>query len=282
MSDGSPQTQPVVLVVSTGRTGTKALATHLSACYRDVIALHEPPPTRFLLRRTQNRFLCGRISKEKLVKILAENRPQPLAAGHSLYVESNPGLSGFLDAFPAVFPEFKVLHVVRDPRTYIASALNWGVFRGVKGLFAKYLPYWLPKPELANPAGPTWSRMTPVEKLAWHWTFINEHLDRARTLYPGRYLRIKFEDLFARDGSGLAEAVKWMGLPPMDGLALAANSENVNASRPGKAVKWRDWPDDDKRAALRYCAPLMRAYGYDLSADAHLVDADKAAVTSVA
>jgi hypothetical protein len=271
-----------VLVVSTGRTGTKALATHLGACYPQVVALHEPPPTRFLLRRTANRFLCGRLSRDELVKILREYRAQPLTGPtQTLYVESNPGLAGFLDAFPDVFPDFQVLHVVRDPRTYIPSALNWGVFRGVKGMFAKWLPFWLPKPEIARAdARVVWRQLSPVEKLAWHWQFINEHLNRGRQMYPDRYHVIRFEDLFARDGSGLADAVRWMGLPATEGLALAANSENVNASRPGRAVKWRDWPDTDKRAALRFCAPLMRTYGYDLTAEAHLLEGEPAATTT--
>ena len=174
MSSGvTAHPQRAVLVVSTGRTGTKALATHLTACYPDVLALHEPPPTRLKLRRMQNRSLCGAITKQQAIEFLRKHRPSPLLGpNQTLYVESNPGLSGFLDALPDVFPEFQVLHVVRDPRTYIASALNWGVFRGVKGFLAKYLPYWLPKPDLANPAGPRWADMTDVEKLAWHWRFL--------------------------------------------------------------------------------------------------------------
>ncbi len=210
----------VVLVVSTGRTGTKALAQHLNACYPHVCALHEPPPTRFYLRRTANRYLCGRLSREELVSILTRCRARMAGPQerHTIYVESNPGLSGFLDAIPDVFPDFQVLHVVRDPRTYIASAINWGVFNGVKGMLARYLPFWLPKPEYTHPRGaagaPTWKAMSPAERLAWHWRLINVHLDRGAALYGDRYLRVRFEDLFARDGSGLAEVVRWMGLPP--------------------------------------------------------------------
>jgi hypothetical protein len=34
-----------VFIVSSGRTGTKALAHHLSKCYDNVFAVHEPRPS---------------------------------------------------------------------------------------------------------------------------------------------------------------------------------------------------------------------------------------------
>jgi hypothetical protein len=262
----------VVLIVSTGRTGTKAIATHLDTAYSQVKALHEPPPTRFLLRRTANKYLCGRISRDELARVLTDQRRALVEETvEDVYVESNPGLAGFLDVFGDVFPDFQVLHVVRDPRTYVVSALNWGVFRGAKHLLARYLKYWLPKPEyMQNSSEPKWRDMSGAERLSWHWKLINQHLDRAATMYPDRYLRMKFEDLFARDGSGMAKFVESIGLPFTEQITLSANAGNVNASR-GEPIRWKDWNDDDKRAVLRYCAPQMRAYGYDLSQDQHLL-----------
>lgn len=274
MGQSSSSAQRVILVVSTGRTGTKAVAHHLNACYEQVLALHEPPPTRFLLRRTANRYLCGQLSHADLVRILATERDKMVSTGaHTIYVESNPGLAGFLDAFGKVFDDFRVVHVIRDPRTYIPSALQWGVFRGMKRVLADYLPFWLPKPDYINPGGElAWRRMTHPERLAWYWQLINRHLDRAESLYPGRYMRMTYEALFARDGSGLASLVDWIGLPPAEKLTLSANSENVNASKPRKGSRWAEWSDADKRAVLRFCAPMMAGYGYDLSADAHLLE----------
>jgi hypothetical protein len=83
-------------------------------------------------------------------------------------------------------------------------------------------------------------------------------------------MRMRYEDLFARDGSGLARFVEWIGLPATEKLTLSANSENVNASRPRQGTKWAQWTEEDKRAVLQFCAPLMREYGYDLGADAAL------------
>mgnify|MGYP006182645993 CR=1 FL=1 len=51
----------------------------------------------------------------------------------------------------------------------------------------------------------------------------------------------------------------------------AANAELVNASKPASARKWQDWTAEEKQSLLQYCAPLMQSYGYDLSADVHLL-----------
>jgi hypothetical protein len=257
----------VIAIVSTGRTGTKALATHLSATYPHVLALHEPPPTRFTLRRASNKALCGRMSRRELADLLTRHRQPLLArmpAAQTTYVESNPGLSGFLDVLGDVFPNLRVLHVVRDPRTYVASAINWGVFSGLKGMAASLVPYWLPKPQYIRPATGElpYRKMSGIERLAWHWKVVNEFLERGRGIYGEQYHRIKFEDLFARDGSGFAWFVQWAGLPPGGDLAAAANAENVNASRSGGARKFEQWSDAERQSLLRYCAPLMNAYGY--------------------
>jgi hypothetical protein len=263
----APNIQRVIAIVSTGRTGTKALATHLSSAYPNVLALHEPSPTRFTLRRASNKALCGRMTKEHLAELLTRHRHPMLTAmppTQTVYVESNPGLSGFLDVLGDVFPNLRVLHVVRDPRTYVASALNWGVFSGFKGLFASVVPYWLPKPQYVPPSTgePSYGKMSGIERLAWHWKLVNEFLERGRSLYGEHYHRVKFEELFARDGSGFAWFVNWAGLPPTGDLAAAANAENVNASKTGGARRFEAWSEDEKRSLLRYCAPLMEAYGY--------------------
>jgi hypothetical protein len=263
----APNLHRVIAIVSTGRTGTKALATHLSAAYANVLALHEPPPTRFTLRRASNKALCGRISKERLTKVLTRHRRQMLAAmSQSVYVESNPGLSGFLDVLGDVFPRLQILHVVRDPRTYVASAINWGVFSGLKGMLVSLVPYWLPKPQNVRPRPdePSYAKMSGIQRLAWHWKLVNEFLDRGAALYGERYQRVKFEDLFARDGSGFARFANWAGLPPTGDLAAAANAENVNASKPAGSRKFDQWSEEEKNSLLHYCAPLMRAYGYEL------------------
>lgn len=256
----------VVFIVSSGRTGTTALAQHLDAAYPNVRALHEPRPS-WRLRRASAKALCGRLAKPQLVELLASARRDLVSRiTQPIYVESNPYLGGFLDAFGEVFDRPRILHVVRDPRSFIRSSINFGVFSGLKRFASACLPYWLPKPELClpNPSCPpkTWRQMSPIERLAWYWTLLNTELNRGQSLYPHDYLRLRFEDLFNPDGTGLRQLTDFIGLPFNQNLIAAANAEKVNASKTLRLPKWPDWPADLQQQVLDHCRPLMTLYGY--------------------
>src|SRR5438477_7493912 len=110
-----------VFIVSSGRTGTKAIAQHLSNCYPDIWARHEPAPS-WRLRMGTTRELCGRASREELVGMLVKLRRKMVEeAREGIYVESNPYLSGFIGVLGEVFEDARVVHVVRDARTYVRS-----------------------------------------------------------------------------------------------------------------------------------------------------------------
>ena len=140
-----------VLLLSTGRTGTKALASYFDTAFENVCALHEPPRSRHL-RVASNRHLRGRLSEQQLVETYAAARRARFASiREPIYVESNPFLHGFVGVFDRVFDAPRVVHIVRDPRTYVRSYINHGAFRGIKGLAARYYPDWMIKPERLDP-----------------------------------------------------------------------------------------------------------------------------------
>ncbi len=254
----------VVFIVSSGRTGTKALAHHLGKCYESVFAVHEPRPS-WRLRRASGRAICGRMSAERLASLLARSR-RSLVSGisQSIYVESNPFLWGFLEAFAEVFDHPLVLHVVRDPRTYVRSAINWGACRGIKNLANTYLPYWHPHPEQLSASDIPWKQMTDIQRMAWYWKIVNTELNRGEIIHGSRYLRMRFEDLFNRDGSGLRQFAAWVGIPWKDDLLSSANAEKVNASQGVSCPPFKQWPEDQQEEALFYCRELMRLYGYEV------------------
>jgi hypothetical protein len=254
----------VVIILSTGRTGTMALAQYLDTCYDQVKGLHEPPPSRHL-RIASNRYLCGRVSKDDLVGIFARSRRR-LFEGISepIYVEANNFLHGFLDAFEEIFDAPRVVHVVRDPRTFIRSWINFGVFRGLKGLAGRYYPFWLLKPERyeKNPAR-RWSRMARPERIAWYWNAINRELNRGQELFGQRYLRLRFEEIFAEEGSELSRLVRWMGLPERDQLLAQARKQRINPSRDAGFPPWQQWDPGIQQSVLDLAGRLMTQYGYD-------------------
>lgn len=254
--------QTVALLLSTGRTGTKALAQYFDTSFAEVCALHEPAPSRHL-RVASNRYLCGRLAREQMVKLFADARRDRVAAiSEPIYIESNPFLHGFVDVLDDVFEAPRVVHIVRDPRSYVRSYINYGAFRGIKGLAARLYPYWMLKPEQVDPAAPRrWTAMSQVERLAWRWATINASLDRGASIFGERYVRVRFEDLFAEDGSGLRWLAERIGLRPSAQFERL-REERVNASTGRQMPKWEQWDAADRRALMELCGPQMDRYGY--------------------
>jgi len=93
-------------------------------------------------------------------------------------------------------------------------------------------------------------------RLRWAETY--RELDRGAALLGDRYVRRRFEDVFADRAPSAVHGAAGLKWRPALGDALAARP---NASRPGRFPPWDRWPEGERRAVLRLCAPLMAAYG---------------------
>ena len=225
-----------VVMLSTGRTGTTAIAEYFDSAYPQVKALHEPKPSR-RLRLDSNRFICGKLSEKEMARRLFKGRHRLLSnISEPIYIESNPVLSGFLDVLDQVFSHVKVVHVVRDPRNCILSSIHFRSGNVPKWIFDRLVPYWNIRPEQHNDA-PTKSRsqMSEIEWQAWSWTMRNAFLNRGKSLYGENYLCIRFEDLFDAQGSGFHLLANWLGFPHEPKLVHAMKQKKVNASKPGNS-----------------------------------------------
>lgn len=253
----------VVFIVSTGRTGTTAVARCLNEAFVGVRALHEPRPTRHL-RLASNAYLCGRLSARRVADLLVAGRRRLCdRIAEPVYVESNPCLHGVVEVLPDVFDRPRIVHVTRDPCTYVVSALNFGAQRGLKRLLAAWLPYWVLKPEQIDPAATRrWAAMSPIERFSWAWRATNERLERAAGTFGDRYVRIRFEDLLRRDGAGVRRLATWLGLAERPAKLEPLLAAPVNRSHGRYVPRWDGFDQADRDALLRHCADLMPRYGY--------------------
>lgn len=256
----------VVVILSTGRTGTAALAHLFNSNYDTVTALHEPKPTRHL-RMLSNFAVTGRLSRRAAINILSRTRRRLLRRlTRPVYIESNWYLYGFIDALQPVFGKPKVLHVVRDPCTFVPSYLNYGTFRGLKRVATALLPYWYLRPEKcdANPLGRSWAQLSEAERLGWHWYAVNREIERAADVVgPDNYLLMRYNDVFAADGSGMRRLLPWIGLPENEKVLEQMRGERVNASTGRGSATWDKVDDRSRRSILDLCGPMMRKYGFE-------------------
>jgi len=254
----------VAVILSSGRTGTQFLARYFDANYAGVVARHEPRASR-LLRVISNAYVSGALDRKRLLPLLSRLRGrfvERLGRNATLYVESNGFLYGFLEVFAELWPDVAVIHVVRDPRESIRSALGHGNDRGLKRLAAAVVPYWLPDPERAlGLRGP----LSLIERYAATWTIINQSIDAHASACPD-FLRLRFEDLLDERASGLRSLCAHLGLGFCDGGGISPQ-DRFNVSRRHPVGHWWDWSPCECRRVEEICGALMRRYGYGAEAE---------------
>jgi hypothetical protein len=253
----------VTIILSTGRTATMALAQFLDRSCPGVRAVHEPPPSRHL-RIASNRFLSGRLDGHFLVeKYVNSRRPLFAAIREPFYVESNNFLHGLATLFDEIFDAPRVVHVVRDPRTFVVSWVNHGVLNGFKGMVSRYHPDWLLKPEhLQSAPAKRWHRMLPIERLAWYWNAINLQICRAADTLGGRYMMVRYEDLCSDSGDTLDKIVRFSGTVASRGPLDSFRDNRVNAGRRGRCAPFEKWEQTDQDVLYHHCRGLMMQFGY--------------------
>ena len=282
----------LVFIASSGRTGTTFLGKALGDLIYDCRAVHEPDVLQskhlFRLEPLLNfglwHMVFGRLAGQTGVRVLgqrmltgdlaAEVAYRRLRASRirfhrrvkePLIVESHGQWWHFAPDLPQIWPDAKLIAIIRDPRTWIRSMANYG------GRYdAQDKASWLP-PGRLTPAklGQTalverWRDWGGFEKLAWEWSVENARLtDAAERNENARLWR--YEDLFGGDESHIADLVRFAAAHgrfeyqtrPVEGVTDMI----VNASR-GAAPDWPRWSGAQAAIVDELCGPLMQRFGY--------------------
>lgn len=247
--------ETAAFVLSTGRTGTNFLGEYFNK-FNDVTALHEPKPS-WRLRMWSTAVIEGRATEDDLRQVLQAYRRNTLRTlKTTTYIEANPSLVGFARVIPKVFPGAHIVHIVRDPRDYVRSALNFGSDSGIKKIFNRYVPYWYPEvSRLLRLEG----ALSSFEMIAAYWTVVNDFL-LACSRSLENYQLVTFEELFYDRGQTMQKLVKRIGLegPRDEELTL----EKTNMSDPKRLSSWSDWSPEYCQQLQELCGPLMDRFGY--------------------
>jgi len=251
-----------VLIVSTGRTGTRFLAQFLGSHYPCVEAHHTTDWSR-LMNVLGNMQLTGLIGEGAVLAAWRTLKGQRFAMTEkSHFVDSNNHLFAFAAIARRVYPGVRIIHVVRDPRTYVRSHLNWSKQR-LSSYVANYLiPFWQPNGWLLREVGfKEWVTMSKFEKFCWIWDFKNRLMAAIEaTTVP--YLRVRFEDVTGLSGEGdqLDMLLRFVGLDPDN--RPRGETRPVNETTERKFPGWEKWSSADCLALERHCGEQMRRYGY--------------------
>lgn len=247
-------------ILSSGRTATRFLAEYFSAnALEPVWAKHEPFPSR-LLRLVSHAHLDGRISNATAIALLRLSHPG-MGRGGKVQIESNPLVFGLADMLEPAFPGVKIVHVVRDPRDFVASAFNHSFGAGAKGWLSRHIPFWYPG--LARLSGRSVGFEAPLEYLAVWWDWVNRMLEEAGQPLGSRYLRVRYEDLVGDGRSAMEGLATFIGvhLRP-EGQELLRRDKKVNAGKLPAMTHWCNWSPEQARLLDSICNARMAIYGY--------------------
>ncbi|MEK6751438.1 MAG: sulfotransferase domain-containing protein [Chloroflexota bacterium] len=263
-------TQPI-LIVSTGRTGTIFLSRLFADLYpfdpaqgRPASAsYHERGPSRVIQILTNLHFshLFPKSGLKAAWKILKGKEIETCEA--EFHIDANNFLYGLASLAPELYPNLRVLHIVRDPRAYVTSQLNFSRQKRTSFISNYLVPFWQPNPFLVGelPFHRAFG-FTRFEKYCWVWDFKNRVMSGLENSATP-YLRVRFEDLFSANHHEevFARITDFFGLPRAADIR-GRFAEPANTSKPTFFPEWQDWPPHQAAQLQSLCGRQMDKYGY--------------------
>lgn len=250
--------QELSLIVSTGRTGTQFFEYFINKYCANATCLHEPQPSR-RFKFFSNMFLQNMVSRKFIAKHYTKSREKILKGSlNNKYIESNNFLFGCITPLQLNY-NVKVLHIIREPKSYIQSHLKHGFWSGHKRFFAKYIPYWLEKININKK-----DKNNPVKILANRWVYVNKTISNYSKTTP--YLALRFEDLFSDDielaKTTLNSAIEFLGIKTNEGIDLVKTLKEKQNIGTKKKIK-NSLIESESIYINNVCKELMIKFNYN-------------------
>ena len=255
-----------ILFLSTGRTGTKFLASKLKETILNSVVYHEGGGRSRLINILSHSNLAGVTPSVFTLKAWEDAIEKNLIASQAtrdFYIDANNHIYYLVVNKPELYPALKVIHIVRDPRTYIRSHLNWTHSR-LKSFLANYLtPFWQPSAYMVGEMKiREWLRLSKLERFAWVWNFKNLYINQLEeSAVP--YLWIRFEDLFSPENAvktfqRIMEFIDLKDVEPDEGYF----QQSINASKSAHLPEWTQWSPRMCIKVDQICRSGMNKFGY--------------------
>lgn len=310
----------IVFIVSGGRTGTAFFGAALGEAVEDCFSVHEPDllvdPLKFGFRKIlqqlrtfgvshmildrlrgesgvrnlAQQYLSGAYDQrmDVLVKKIHQHRDRYFAhIEQSLIVESNYQWFGLLPGLRRAYPKAKVVGVIRDPREWVRSAINFGGRRDDRDMVERTGQQRITPAMIGDHEWEEhWGALSTFEKLCWDWKTIYGLIDDFAQCDDACRL-YRYEDVFDLDDADtLKDLLRFIATHPDRtydcNLSAPTLSQRRNASV-GDADPWARWTPKDATFLQTMCGPLMNKYGYGAeSAWRNLTAANAAPAASVA
>ncbi len=266
-SKASPEDFPslCVFALSTGRTGTQTLA-HLFNLVSGVYASHEPEPHLYGLSKIAYEQLPNDGSKG-MRSLLCEafltarrKRFADTALTGRRYVETSPQVTFLAPLIVEALPRVKFVHIVRDPRSVVRSAMRRRWYQGNK------FDCWRIVPGNDSKDAESWQQESPFERNIWLWSETNRWIgDFLSQLPADQKLTVKSEQLFANDRETLSSLFALIDSDSPDPRKIRRIlAKHYNQETSGKFSDIGSWTPEMRATLGKIAGPIASRYGYDL------------------
>lgn len=241
------QHQPF-LILGTGRTGTTWLS-HLLGMIPGTWVEHEPVlADRYAHAQA---FMNPEVAKDYLTGFrLAEMALRCQIQKPSVYGEVNGNLRRHAAAFKELIPNIRIIHIVRDGRSFVRSVWSRGTFT------EKDERVLLPPAQVLDHE--TWNTMSRFEKICWTWTYENSYL-REHTDST-----VRFEDITSDYERFNLQVLRPLGLSLDRSVWVDAVQQPKNETKRFTTSSWEEWGCEQREQFRQLCGQEMLQYGYDL------------------
>jgi hypothetical protein len=237
----------VFLILGTGRIGTTWLAGLLDAV-PGARVMHEPVPVE-QVAHAEALMHPDRAEPYLRNFRLREMALRVAATDPTIYGEVNSALRRHAEAFRRLAPAIRILHMVRDARSYVPSVMARSRFTQADLIHGEDRP---PTAEIA----PQWRTMDRFSKVCWMWTQENAYLRR----HSDGLLR--FEDVTADYGLFTAQVLKPLGIEIDRSLWEEHVRRPLNVTRGPRYAPFAEWPRAQVETFWQLCGEEMARYHY--------------------
>ncbi len=258
--------KPIVIILSTGRAGTNFLSRLLTSLGIGNIS-HQGKFSR-TANIVGNIGLCPGFeewSKNILrhmlggVDRMGSTADPLLSIAHILLLDHNKQRS-----------RPKILHIVRDPRNFVTSFMNWRKQKLRRMVLHHLVPFWQPNPWSmgSGVSFKSYLKMSKFEHFCWIWAYKNNLFEKRMVKSEADFFLLKFETLinFTYPENKSIETINalscFLNIPASRLIEQVNKTPVLNPSRSKSFPKWVRWTKKQAIIINEHCGPLMKKYGY--------------------
>lgn len=253
----------MIVILSTGRSGTNFLANILKVLDSKYRVKHQQWGSRIIniigtasiccpkYFKVFNPFILRLCFKKKEEDIIVD----PLM---SLFIYNTILLDKDQSA--------KVVHLIRDPRDFVTSFINWKSGSFKKTILHHIVPFWQPNPWLCGDVSLyDWLKMSKFEHYCWIWKFKNE-LFKTSNNPNNSYILVKMESLTESPDSNIniSSLLNFIDKSGTHHNFRGFDNSKINNSINQNFPPWNKWTKEQAIILDHWCGDLMKELGYGM------------------